>query len=67
MAPIEHSTSAGTPLATQNAAVQSIFLCRELGRLWRLGNDSRSCAQVGLLLTFVPGGFRAVVRSREDL
>src|SRR6185437_498086 len=26
--PIENSTSAGTPLATQNAPVQSIFRCR---------------------------------------
>src|SRR4029079_6628054 len=28
MPPIEKSTSAGTPLATQNAPVQSIFRCR---------------------------------------
>jgi hypothetical protein len=28
MPPIENSTSAGTPLATQNAPVQSIFRCR---------------------------------------
>jgi hypothetical protein len=27
--PIENNTSAGTPLATQNAPVQLIFLCRE--------------------------------------